>query len=299
MESAPSAPAIAAARTDYSKYLIVAISAAAFAVLFGEPLRLLLRDWWNDPEAGHGLLLGPVAVWLAWRSGPRADAKGNALLGVAILLGAVVLRYVSGLAAELFTMRMSIVFGLMGVTTFYLGFRQVLAWWLPFTLIVLSIPLPEVVRGAITLPLQFRASRLGAALLKWRGVPVRLTGNIILVPGYQLFVTEACSGLRSLTALVSLAVLMSSLWLRTIPGRVLLLGFSVVIAVLINAVRVFLTGFLMVFVDPKLGEGFMHLTEGWLLFLVSLTLIWGTTWLFGLAEKAVSRRSAPEPSLDA
>ena len=294
MESASPAPAIALARTDYGKHLVVLASAAAFAVLFGEPIRLLLRDWWSDPEAGHGLLLGPVAVWLAWKAGWRADRRGNAALGLGILVAAVLLRYVSGLAAELFTMRMSMVFGLMGLTTYYLGFRQVLAWWLPFTLIVLSIPLPEVVRGAITLPLQFRASRLGAALLEWRGVPVRLTGNIILVPGYQLFVTEACSGLRSLTALVSLAVLMASLWLRTVPARALLLGLAVVIAVLINAVRVFLTGFLMVFVDPKMGEGFMHLTEGWLLFLVSLTLIWCTTWILGIGEKALRRRAAPE-----
>ncbi|HEU5218913.1 MAG TPA: exosortase/archaeosortase family protein, partial [Gemmatimonadales bacterium] len=269
------------------------------AVLFGEPARLLVRDWWNDPEAGHGLLLGPVAVWLTWKAGRRSDAKGNVLLGLTILLGAVLLRYVSGLAAELFTMRMSMVFALVGLTTYYLGFRQVLSWWLPFTLLVLSIPLPEVIRSAITLPLQFRASRFGAALLEWRGVPVRVTGNVILVPGYQLFVTEACSGLRSLTALVSLAVLMSSLWLRTVPARAVLLGLSVLIAVLINAVRVFLTGFLMVFVDPKLGEGFMHITEGWLLFLVSLTLIWATTWILGSAEKALRRRGAVEAPVDA
>lgn len=294
MESAPAAPAITVARTDYSKYFIILASTAAFAMLFGEPLRLLVRDWWNDPEAGHGLLLGPVAVWLAWKSGRRADARGNALLGIAILLASVLLRYVSGLAAELYTMRMSMVFGLVGITTYYLGFRQVLSWWLPFTLVVLSIPLPELVRSAITLPLQFRASRLGAALLEWRGIEVRLNGNIILVPGYQLFVTEACSGLRSLTALVSIAVLMASLWLRTVPARVLLLGLSVLVAILINAVRVFFTGFLMVFVDPKMGEGFMHLTEGWLLFLVSLSLIWCVTWILGVGEKALARRSSPE-----
>jgi exosortase len=148
----------------------------------------------------------------------------------------------------------------------------------------------------MTLPLQFRASRLGAALLEWRNIPVRLTGNVIMVPGHQLFVTEACSGLRSLTALVSLALLMGALWLRTPLARVAMLGTSVLIAILINAVRVFLTGFLVVYVDPRMGEGFMHLTEGWLLFVVSLGMTAGVTWLFGLVERAF-RRTSPEAAV--
>ncbi|MCA9723223.1 MAG: hypothetical protein KC489_12640, partial [Gemmatimonadetes bacterium] len=35
-------------------------AAVAFLVLFAEPLRTLMRDWWNNPDAGHGLLLAPV-----------------------------------------------------------------------------------------------------------------------------------------------------------------------------------------------------------------------------------------------
>jgi exosortase len=275
---------------------LVLLTAAAFLALFGEPIRLLIRDWWSDPESAHGLLLAPVSVWLAWKTGRRADARPNVGLGLAMLIAAVLLRYVSGLAAELFTMRMSMLLGLAGLTTYYLGFRQVLTWWLPFVLLGLSVPLPEVVKSAMTLPLQFRASRVGAALLDWRGIPVKLTGNIILVPGHQLFVTEACSGLRSLTALVALSILMGALWLSTVTGRVLMLGAAIVTAIMVNALRVFLTGFLVVFVDPKMGEGFMHLTEGWLLFVVSLALIAGVAWVFSWVERALRRAPAGVPS---
>jgi exosortase len=275
---------------------LVLLTAAAFLALFGEPIRLLLRDWWSDPESAHGLLLAPVSVWLAWKTGRRADARPNVGLGLAMLIAAVLLRYVSGLAAELFTMRMSMLLGLAGLTTYYLGFRQVLTWWLPFVLLGLSVPLPEVLKSAMTLPLQFRASRVGAALLEWRGVPVKLTGNIILVPGHQLFVTEACSGLRSLTALVALSILMGALWLSTVTGRALMLGAAIVTAIMVNALRVFLTGFLVVFVDPKMGEGFMHLTEGWLLFVVSLALIAGVAWVFSWVERALRRAPAGAPS---
>jgi hypothetical protein len=38
-----------------------------FLWLFAQPMRLLARDLWNNPEAGHGLLLAPLALWLAWK----------------------------------------------------------------------------------------------------------------------------------------------------------------------------------------------------------------------------------------
>jgi len=53
----------------------------------------------------------------------------------------------------------------------------------------------------------------------------------------------------------------------------------------VNGIRVFLTAFLVFFVDPKLGEGFMHLSEGYLLFLVSLSILAGLTWLFARIER--------------
>jgi exosortase len=260
------------------------VGAIAFAVLFGQPFALLLRDWWTRPEAGHGLLLAPVALWLAWRSGFRPDAVGNSAAGLAVLAFAVVVRYASGLAAELFTMRGSMILAVVGLVTYWWGFRQVLHWWLPFILLGLSIPLPEIVTQALALPLQFKASQMGAALLEMRQIPVRLTGNVIRLPGQELFVTEACSGLRSLTAIISMAVLLGALMLRTVVGRVVLVGVAILVAVLVNGVRVFLTGFLVFYVSPALGAGFMHTTEGWLLFLVSLACLAAFTWLAIRAE---------------
>ena len=134
--------------------------------------------------------------------------------------------------------------------------------------------MPELVTQALALPLQFKASQMGAALLEMRNVPVQLSGNVILLPGRRLFVTEACSGLRSLTALLSMAILLGALMLDTPVTRVVLLLFRPV-AIVINGVRVFLTGFLVYFVSPALGEGFMHMTEGWLLFLVSMSVLAG------------------------
>jgi len=246
------------------------LTASVFALLFFLPFVSLVRDWWKLPEAGHGLLLAPVAVWLAWRSGIVAYTKPNVILGAAILVAAVMLRLVAALAVELFTMRISMIGALVGLTVYFYGVRQVAHWWLPFLLVFLCVPLPELVTQALALPLQFKASQMGAGLLAMRHVPVQLSGNIIRIPGHELFVTEACSGLRSLTALLSTGILVGAMLLRTTVARVLLVLLAIPVAIVVNGVRVFLTGFLVYFVSPSFGTGFMHITEGWLLFLVSL-----------------------------
>lgn len=270
----------------------VLLTVGLFAFLYYRPLTLLVRDWWNNPEAGHGLLLAPLAVYIAWKLGIREGAKPNRALGFALIFGGVFFRYVSDLAAELFTMRGSMLMAAAGLTVWHFGFRQLLRWWLPFTLLALSIPLPEIVLNRIALPLQFTASKIGASLLAWRQIPVMLTGNVIRIPGHELFVAEACSGLRSLTALLSLGVLLGAITLRHPVTRALLLTVAIPVAILLNGFRVFLTGFLVYFVDPKMGEGFMHITEGWLIFLVAFVLLGVAAW----AMLALERRVLPASS---
>jgi len=268
-------------------------TSVAFLVVFADPLINTMRTWWSDPEAGHGLLLAPLALWLAWQRGRAANAKPLPLVGVAMLVMAVVFRYVSALAAEAFVGRASMFLALAGLVVWGWGVRQLMHWWLPVALVALSVPLPEIVMGALALPLQFKASQMGAAMLATRGIPVHLDGNVIRLPGHDLFVTEACSGLRSLTALLSLGVLLGGLLLKKPASRVAIVALSIPVAVVVNGVRVFITGFLVAFVDPKLAEGFSHMTEGWLLFLVAFAILGAITWVvLAIEERAVSRATA-------
>lgn len=265
----------------------IAGTAFFFVALFAQPMRLLVADWWNDPDAGHGLLLVPLALGLAWRAGALKDRRPAAALGIAFMIAAVLLRVFAELAAELFTMRLSIIGALMGLVVFHAGLRQLYAWWLPFSLLVLSIPLPEVVLGSVTLPLQMQASKLGAALLETRHVPVLVSGNVIRLPGQELFVSEACSGLRSLTALLSLGVLLGGMLLRHPVSRVALIICAVPIAVAGNAIRVFLTGFVVFHISPEAGQGFLHYTEGWLLFVGAFITLAAVAWAGGRLERTL------------
>lgn len=260
-----------------------------FAILFWEPMAALWRDWWSNPEAGHGLLLGPLAVYLAWRRGLLRGSDRQMVLGTGLLVGAVVLRYLSGLAAELFAMRFSMLMAVAGLVVFAKGYRQLRHWWLPAALLLLSLPIPTVVLNSLALPLQLKASAMGAALLEWRHVPILLAGNVIHLPGRSMFVTEACSGLRSITALLAIGVLIGGTVLRSPWARFALVVMAIPVAMVLNGIRVFMTGFLVYFVNPELGEGFMHYTEGWVIFVVAFAIIGGFAWLLIQAERFTSR----------
>src|SRR5688572_28364990 len=71
------------------------VSALFFGFLFWEPALTLLRDWWNNPDAGHGLLLAPLAIYLAWRRGLASDTRPQPVLGLTLLAGAILPRIAS------------------------------------------------------------------------------------------------------------------------------------------------------------------------------------------------------------
>ena len=104
------------------------------------------------------------------------------------------------------------------------------------------------------------------------------------MPGQSLFVAEACSGLRSLTALLSLGVLLGALFLRSWPLRVLLISLTIPVAILINGVRIFATGFLVYFVSPEMGQGFMHTSEGMVMFGGAFLITGLITWIMSKGE---------------
>lgn len=280
------------ARFDRALLLPLGVALALFAVLYAKPAYLLLRDWTNfsNPDSGTGLLLAPIAIWFAFQVGLKEARKPAIILAVCTLLAAVGLRYVSDLAAEIFTMRVSMLMALAGLLLWFFGVKQLLAWWLPFVLLGLAIPLPELVIAKLTAPLQLVASRIGASLIAWRDIPVLLNGNVIRIPGHDLFVAEACSGLRSLTALVNLGVLLGAMLLAKPWSRVTLLALAVPMAILINGFRIFLTAFLVFFVSPAAGTGFMHTTEGWLMFVIAFASLGGVASVLLFIEGRLARR---------
>lgn len=252
--------------------ITASVVGAVFLAVFGPTLVDLFRDWTVSAEYGHGFLLLPIGGYLAWRyREPGSDPAR--WLGLITLAGGVMAFLLGVLAAEYFTRRAAVLMCLAGLVLYYRGWGQLRAWWLPFALLAFTIPLPEVVLNSLTLPLQLLASEIAVALLESRHVPVALSGNIILLPGQELFVAEACSGLRSLSALLGLTLLIGGTVLRTFPTRVVLLLLAIPAAIAANALRVFATGFGAYYMGPEVTHGTLHTVAGALVFLLPLGLV--------------------------
>jgi exosortase len=196
--------------------------------------------------------------------------------GLLVLALGLCILVVGQLGAELFLSRLSLLVVIAGLILFFLGqtvFRAVL---FPWAFLLLMIPIPAIVFNQITFPLQLLASKVASTTLPWMGVPVLREGNVIILPAMALEVAEACSGIRSLMSLATLAIIYGYLMEHRVNVRVLLAFASIPIAVAANSFRIVGTGLLVQYWDPQRAEGFFHEFSGWLIFVVSVALLYLT-----------------------
>ena len=98
-------------------------------------------------------------------------------------------------------------------------------------------------------------------------------GNVITLASMKLEVVAACSGIRSLLSLVTLAVIYGYLLENRKWVRVVLACSALPIAVAANGFRIFGTGLMGQYWGPEKAEGFFHSFSGWLIFVVSLLML--------------------------
>ncbi len=235
----------------------------------------LARDWWTDSNFSHGFFVPLFSAFVLWRDRFRLAslAVKPSWLGAVIVAGSLVMLVVGSLGAELFLARASMVFLLAGAVIFFLGWTYFRAVLFPWACLFLMIPIPAIVFNQITLPLQFLASRLAAWSLAIIGIPVLRQGNVIELPAMSLEVAEACSGIRSLVSLGTLAVIYGYVLDDAPWRRAVLFVFSVPIAVLANSARIAGTGILAQYWDPDKAQGFFHEFSGWVIFLLSTAML--------------------------
>jgi exosortase len=264
------------------------------ALLYHGILRELVRNWVDDPNYSHGFFVLLFCAWLLWqrRAALRAIPQKPSALGLVVIGGALALLILGVLGAELFLSRTSLLFLVAGLVVYFSGWKMFRALLLPWGLLFLAIPLPMIVFNQIAFPLQFGASRLASALLAFLGVPVLREGNIIMLPSMSLDVAEACSGLRSLMALVSIGVLYGCIFEPRVSRRLWLALAAIPIAVVANAVRIATTGLLGQYWGPDKAEGFFHVFSGGLIFLCTLLLLLA----FHLALKRLGKLANWRPS---
>jgi len=254
----------------------IALIAALFLWLYRPVLTHLVSQWWNDPNFSHGFFVPLFSAFVVWQDRSRFAALRlrPSSWGLLFLGFGLCVLIVGQLGAELFLSRLSLLIVLAGLIVVFLGWSFFRALLFPWGFLLLMIPIPAIIFNQITFPLQLLASKVASTTLPWMGVPVLREGNVINLPAMQLEVAEACSGIRSLMSLTTLAVIYGYLMERKIAVRVLLALASLPIAVAANSLRIVGTGLLVQYWDPEKAEGFFHEFSGWLIFVVSLLMLY-------------------------
>ena len=235
----------------------------------------LVRQWERDPNYSHGFFVPAFSLFVVWseRARLRSLPLRPSWSGLLVLAGALAVLTAGTLGAELFLSRVSFLLSIAGLFILAFGWNHLRAVLFPWLFLLLMIPIPTIVFNQITFPLQLLASRAAAHLLPLAGVPVLREGNVIQLPAMALEVAEACSGIRSLMSLTTLAIIYGYLMEPRMPLRIILALGSIPIAVIANSLRIVGTGLLVQYWDPEKAQGFFHTFSGWLIFVVSLVLL--------------------------
>lgn len=287
MQTEPSAPAMFPGRDEAIKPvdrpLISPTVALPFAIIAALLVALYYRvgiklaiDWYNIADYSHGFLVPLFSLFLLWdkRKQIAATPVRPSWAGLPLVILGLIILIFGVYGADLFTSRISFVVLLTGLVWTFFGSRMLREVLFPILVLLLAIPFPAIVFNQITFPLQLLASRLASMILPLLGVPVLQEGNVIELPVMKLEVAEACSGIRSLMSLFTLAVFYGYFLERTTWRRVVLALASIPIAVAANVARIVGTGLCVQYWDPAKALGFFHEFSGWVMFVISLACLY-------------------------
>jgi exosortase len=261
----------------------------------------LSRDWWSDENYSHGLLVPFIIGYILWSQRGKfaaERARPSVLLGATAVALALLALWFGVAGAELYTQRMSLVLLIAGIVIYFGGLRFLRLVLIPLVLLILAIPIPTIIFNKIAFPLQLFASRVAVWSMTLLGIPVLRMGNVIELKPLNSFTTkklevvEACSGIRSMMTLVTLAVVFayfthprsddqSGPRMRTygfVRSSIIVLS-AVPIAILTNAARVSGTGILSHYYGTGVADGFFHEFSGWVVYVVAFLILFGIGWI--------------------
>jgi exosortase len=240
--SAPQPAATAAQTVSGIQFLALgAILVAAFWPI----LSSMYGSWFDDRSyMEHGILVVPAAAYMAWAKRDKLAAVPihPSLWGVGLVAWGALQALLGALGQWVWVSRMAFLVSFVGCIALVYGVQMLRELVYPLGTLLLMIAPPNFVFETLTLRLQLLASSLGAAALEALGYSVLREGNILEMVGIKLSVEEACSGIRSLVAILFMCVLYNYFFVDKKSMRIWILLFAIPIAILGNAARIVATG---------------------------------------------------------
>lgn len=260
---------------------MILLPLSILAVEYYESLIPLVDQWINNETYSHGPLVPLVSGFLIWQKRLELAARmdGGSWWGLPIIAAGILLYVLGELTTLFIVLQLSLWCIIVGLLLSTLGTRAVATIAFPLGYLLTAIPLPKFLYEAVSGQLQLMSSALGVGCLQLVGVTAFREGNVIDLGPIQLQVVEACSGLRYLFPLTSLALLCAYMMHGPLWKRGVLFASSIPISILLNGFRIAMIGVLVDHFGQAAAEGFFHSFEGWVFFMVSFGILFAEMWI--------------------
>ena len=273
--------------------LILAPALALLAYAFWPTLELLVAKWSDDPQYSHGFLVPLFSAYLVWRAyqnGKLRIGRSWPVVGVAVLVLAVLARWVAGGTMFRQLDCAALLVSLVGLALIA-GGRVLAVSLLPaIGFLWFAVDLPHDWERNVGGPLKTFATEASTYLLQTMGYPAIAEGNTILIDEVKLGIIDACSGLKMLVTFSAFAAGAILTLDRTMFEKGLIALGVVPIAVLVNVLRITATGVAYTVTDSEPTRHFLHDLHGWLMMPGGLALLgvelWALTRLVAPATKS-------------
>jgi exosortase len=281
----------------------IALSVLMLFAAYWAPIRYTLAGrWLTDGNWSHGWLIPLFSLYFVSTKRDelaRCRTRPTWWGAVIVALSLAVYFYSAWRLRMSYPQALSVVGAVFGLVLAFGGWSLIRVLWFPILFLVLAVPLPLTIYVDLTMPQQKLVSAVAAAVmpLVTPGLITEPQAVVIdyVMPGSppgSLNVEEACSGMRSTMAIVTLGVALAYLGNRPTWQRLTMVVLCVPIAMFCNAIRVTITGLLYVNGYPDLAKGTAHQVLGIAMFAVALGL-------FALVGTVLNRLFVDEPGGDA
>ncbi|MDJ0642970.1 MAG: exosortase A [Erythrobacter sp.] len=258
--------------------LTLALSVLALVGVAAREWGEMFHQWWNIDTYNHILLIPFIVGWLVTvKIGELKKIEPKPWMpGLGLILAGLVL-WLGGRISEVnLIAHAGAVGAVQGAIVAILGLRAAYLLALPLCFTAFLVPFGD----EIIPPLQMITADIAIALTLWSGIPAVIDGIYIDTPVGLFIVAEACSGVKFLIAMVTLAVLVCCTrfdsWLR----RGVFMAAAIIVPILANGVRAWGTIYIAQSQGVEFAAGFDHIFYGWIFFAVVVALVLAGAWRF-------------------
>lgn len=267
------------------------LSIISFFVLtffsFYPVLRDLGQSVINNELAHHAPLVFILVLFLIYQDRQplvQLLREASSTGPISPLVAGLLLNTTGQVLGIMYLSQLSFPLTLYGMILYLKGPRVVRRLIFPLFFLLFAFPIPGKIYFEVVFPLKLFVTKVATAILSLIGYAVHSEGNIIQMSSTVIGVSDACSGLNSLMAMLTLSTFYTALVIRRMTHKVIIVLSMFPLVMAVNVLRVTATCLVAVTWGDELASGKLHTLWGVFVFAASVIGLMSITKLFILIE---------------